>query len=145
LILLHYVKDLIKEVNTWISALLLPEWPSELDVFKDSLSEGPSSSALASSRNPLHCEKFDLALMIWLGWDTDKTDVDLHVKEPNGREVYYGNKRGEVGGLLSQDVTQGYGPVVYILKDAKGATREARKMVNMKYLQSIMLHTRTRC
>jgi Ca-activated chloride channel family protein len=53
--------------------------------------------------------------MVWLGWDTDKTDVDLHVREPSLTEVYYRNKRG-TGSLLSQDFTQGYGPEVYIAK-----------------------------
>jgi uncharacterized protein YfaP (DUF2135 family) len=54
--------------------------------------------------------------MIWLAWDTDKTDVDLHVKEPSGKEVDYSNKQG-FGSLLSRDFTNGYGPEVYILKD----------------------------
>jgi len=55
--------------------------------------------------------------MVWLGWDTDKTDIDLHVVEPSGNEVYYGNRRSSIGGHLSKDFTKGYGPEVYIIKD----------------------------
>lgn len=54
--------------------------------------------------------------MVWLGWDTDSTDIDLHVVEPSGNEVYYSRPRSKVGGHLSKDFTQGYGPEVYLLK-----------------------------
>ena len=57
--------------------------------------------------------------MIWLGWDTDKTDIDLHVREPDNTEVYYGNRRSRTGGNLSRDFRQGYGPEVYIIKKAQ--------------------------
>jgi len=30
-----------------------------------------------------------LGLFVYLGWDTDRTDVDLHVVEPTGEECYY--------------------------------------------------------
>ncbi|CAD7954581.1 unnamed protein product [Amoebophrya sp. A25] len=55
-------------------------------------------------------------LCIWLNWDTDKTDLDLHVIEPSGEEVYYQNRWSCSGGYLSRDFTQGYGPEVYLLK-----------------------------
>ncbi|CAD7923936.1 unnamed protein product [Amoebophrya sp. A120] len=56
-------------------------------------------------------------LCVWLAWDTDKTDLDLHVIEPTGEEVYYGNRESAMGGYLSRDFTQGYGPEVYLLKN----------------------------
>jgi len=79
----------------------------------------------------LRCRSFDPALCFWLGWDTDKTDVDLHVTEPSGEEIYYGHKRGKTGSHLSRDFTQGYGPEVYLLKGsgAKGTDRKRRGMV----------------
>ena len=44
----------------------------------------------------------------WLGWDTDHTDVDLHVKEPTGTEVYYGHRLSEsTGAQVSRDFTDG--------------------------------------
>ena len=48
-------------------------------------------------------------------WNTDNTDVDLHVIEPSGEECYYSHRRTSSGGDLTQDVTQGYGPEMYVL------------------------------
>mmetsp|Transcript_16265 Transcript_16265/g.35221 ORF Transcript_16265/g.35221 Transcript_16265/m.35221 type:complete len:1016 (+) Transcript_16265:305-3352(+) len=62
-------------------------------------------------------KNFSAGLVVWLGWDTDNTDIDLHIKEPSGNEVYYSNKRSSIGGHISKDFTQGYGPEVYLLKD----------------------------
>jgi uncharacterized protein YfaP (DUF2135 family) len=55
------------------------------------------------------------ALKIVLMWDTDQTDVDLHVVEPTGEECFYGNPSSKIGGSLDVDVTTGYGPEVYTL------------------------------
>ena len=65
-----------------------------------------------------------LALRIMLSWDTDETDVDLHVLEPNGEEAFYRHRRTSSGGFVSEDVTTGYGPEEYLRKDAeKGVYR----------------------
>lgn len=53
------------------------------------------------------------ALKIILMWDTDGTDVDLHVIEPNGEQCYYGNRKTSSGGSLDVDITNGYGPEIY--------------------------------
>jgi uncharacterized protein YfaP (DUF2135 family) len=55
------------------------------------------------------------AMKIVLMWDTNQTDVDLHVYEPSGEECYYGHKQTEIGGALDVDITTGYGPEVYTL------------------------------
>ena len=60
-----------------------------------------------------------LDVMVWLGWDTDETDVDLHVKEPTGEEVCYShNRSSSTGARVSRDFTQGFGPEVYTLPRA---------------------------
>jgi len=64
-----------------------------------------------------------LDVFVWLGWDTDHTDVDLHVKEPTGEEVYYShNKSTTTGAHVSRDFTNGYGPEVYTLAKAPKGT-----------------------
>jgi len=60
---------------------------------------------------------FTLGLVINMGWDTDKTDLDLHVIEPSGELCFYSNKVSKSGGQLSKDFTQGYGPEVYASKN----------------------------
>ena len=60
----------------------------------------------------------DLDLRIVLTWDADMTDVDLHVIEPSGERAFYQHNRTTIGGLVSHDFTQGYGPEEYCLRRA---------------------------
>ncbi len=59
-------------------------------------------------------------VVVMITWNTDATDIDLHVTEPNGEVCYFGNRQTKSGGELTQDVTQGYGPEMYVLKNAAG-------------------------
>jgi Flp pilus assembly protein TadD len=58
----------------------------------------------------------DLDLRVSLSWDADLTDVDLHLFEPTDEHAYFGHNRTTIGGLVSRDITQGYGPEEYILR-----------------------------
>ena len=64
----------------------------------------------------------DLDTRIVLTWDADMTDIDLHVIEPSGERAYYGHNRTTIGGLVSRDFTQGYGPEEYCLRRAMHGT-----------------------
>jgi hypothetical protein len=57
-------------------------------------------------------------LRVTISWNTDATDVDLWVIEPDGTKVFYQNTRSKSGGELSQDQTQGYGPERYQVEKA---------------------------
>jgi hypothetical protein len=61
-------------------------------------------------------DQADIVLII--NWNTNNTDVDLHVIEPTGEECYYGNTETEIDGKLTIDVTGGYGPEMYVLRHA---------------------------
>jgi uncharacterized protein YfaP (DUF2135 family) len=52
-------------------------------------------------------------LRVVLSWDSDGTDLDLHVVSPDGQHVFYGNRAVGNGGALDVDVTTGYGPEIY--------------------------------
>ncbi len=52
-------------------------------------------------------------LRVTISWNTDATDVDLWVIEPDGTKCFYQHNRTKSGGELSQDQTQGYGPERY--------------------------------
>jgi hypothetical protein len=71
---------------------------------------------LTSLERVLRVGKADLVVMIT--WNTDNTDVDLHVTEPSDEVCYYGHRHTSMGGDLTQDVTQGYGPEMYVLPRA---------------------------
>lgn len=69
--------------------------------------------------DPRVLKNMPLDLRVVLVWDSDNSDMDLWVTDPNGERCYYGNKLTYQGGLLSDDFTGGYGPEEFVLKDAK--------------------------
>jgi len=60
----------------------------------------------------------DVDIRVVLTWDADMTDMDLWVIDPNGEKTYFENGLSNIGGLVSNDFTQGYGPEEFILKKA---------------------------
>jgi hypothetical protein len=63
-------------------------------------------------------------LRVTISWNTDATDVDLWVIEPDSTKCFYQNRQTKNGGELSQDQTQGYGPERYqVIKAHKGRYR----------------------
>jgi hypothetical protein len=60
----------------------------------------------------------DVDLRISLSWDQDLTDVDLHVFEPTEEHASYSHRQTRIGGLVSHDVTEGYGPEEYTVRRA---------------------------
>jgi uncharacterized protein YfaP (DUF2135 family) len=59
----------------------------------------------------------DLDLRIVMSWDADLTDIDIWVTEPTGEKADYTNQLTAIGGSVSRDFTQGYGPEEYALRD----------------------------
>ncbi len=66
----------------------------------------------------------DADLRVTMSWNSDATDVDLWVIEPDGTKCFYQHQKTRNGGELSQDQTQGYGPERYQVRKAlKGEYR----------------------
>ncbi len=81
----------------------------------------PRAKAAGVTEIPLDArlvKLLDLDVRIVLTWDADLTDMDLWVTEPSGEKAMYNNNRTEIGGLVSRDFTQGYGPEEYCLHRA---------------------------
>ena len=55
---------------------------------------------------------------IVIDWNHNDTDIDLHIIDPNLEECYYSHNETIIGGRMSQDMTQGFGPEEYTLKKA---------------------------
>jgi hypothetical protein len=54
-------------------------------------------------------------------WNTDGVDLDLHVLEPGGKEIYWEEPKGTQGGELDVDNTKGFGPEnVYWMVESQG-------------------------
>ena len=63
-------------------------------------------------------DNLDTDIRISMSWDADATDIDLHVVEPGGEEAFFGHNRTARGGLVSRDITDGYGPEEYLIRAA---------------------------
>ena len=57
-------------------------------------------------------------LRIVINWSSDNTDIDLWVIDPYGEKTSYSNKLSRIGGKISNDITQGYGPEEFMIRDA---------------------------
>jgi tetratricopeptide (TPR) repeat protein len=58
-------------------------------------------------------------IRIVMNWNMNDTDIDLWVTDPNNEKCYYGHSRTQIGGRISDDMTQGFGPEQFLLKKAK--------------------------
>ncbi len=97
------IKDVvINEMNTLIS------------LHKDELS--------ISSIPLLYIASMPLDVRITLEWSSNDNDIDLWVIDPNGEKCYYQNTRTKLGGKITKDFTQGYGPEEFSVKKAKRGT-----------------------
>ncbi len=65
-------------------------------------------------------------LVVIITWNTDRTDVDLHVTDPSGEVCGYDHPDTKLGGHITRDVTQGYGPEMFTLPKAAAGTYQAR-------------------
>ncbi len=91
--------------------------------------------------------KMPVDIRIVLNWDTDDTDVDLWITEPDGEKCMYSYPLTRNGGRISNDFTQGYGPEEYMIRAAQHGTYhiqahyygDHRPTVNGKATLSIQL------
>jgi TonB-dependent SusC/RagA subfamily outer membrane receptor len=65
---------------------------------------------------------------IVIDWNHNDTDIDLWVFDPKGEKASYANKKTKIGGRMSKDLTRGYGPEEFMLKEAING--EYKVMVN---------------
>lgn len=57
------------------------------------------------------------SLRFVLSWETDANDVDLHIYDRRGNHASYKHKTLLSGGELYEDVTTGYGPEYFVVRD----------------------------
>jgi hypothetical protein len=109
-----------------MNQVITREWDSAYDGFEMVvLSEANRSvdrlKALGVDETPIDPRltgRLDVDLRVTLEWYVDATDMDLWVDEPTGERVIYNHNRSVIGGRLSHDMTQGYGPEEYLLHKA---------------------------
>jgi len=57
-------------------------------------------------------------IRVVLNWNKNDTDIDLWLTDPSGEKGYYGNNRTKIGGRISDDFTEGYGPEQFMIRKA---------------------------
>lgn len=57
-------------------------------------------------------------IRVVIDWDANETDIDLWITDPMGEKCSYNNRKTRIGGTMSNDITQGYGPEEFRLKKA---------------------------
>ncbi len=72
--------------------------------------------------DPRFIHAIDTDIRVTIDWTTDASDMDLWVDEPTRERAIYNNRRTAIGGLLSPDITRGYGPEAYMLHIAPPGT-----------------------
>ena len=63
-------------------------------------------------------KKEPVDIRVVLTWDTDNSDMDLWVTDPEEERCFYLYRQTYLGGIISQDVRGGYGPEEFMLKKA---------------------------
>lgn len=87
---------------------------------------GELNALLARTKGKVRVQGMDEAFLrnlpvdvrVVLNWDTNDSDMDLHVVDPRGETCFYGHQATALGGRISADVTGGYGPEEFLLKRA---------------------------
>ncbi|MEY2690693.1 MAG: hypothetical protein RL375_4893, partial [Pseudomonadota bacterium] len=69
--------------------------------------------------DPAGLQPMPVALRVLLSWDTDNTDIDLWVVDPDGETCSYQRRITRQGGRLTSDNTEGYGPEEFVLRVAR--------------------------
>lgn len=80
----------------------------------------------ASSVDPRLLANLPVDVRVVLNWDTDNSDMDLYVADPRGEECFYSHSRTAIGGRVSADVTNGYGPEEFLLHRAIPGTYKVK-------------------
>lgn len=79
---------------------------------------------IALHKNKLNITRIDKQIIsampadvrVVMNWNMNNTDIDLWVTDPDGEKCFYSNKTTDIGGRMSDDFTEGFGPEQFMLK-----------------------------
>ncbi|AFE06665.1 hypothetical protein COCOR_05942 [Corallococcus coralloides DSM 2259] len=72
---------------------------------------GPGGAGMFAEARPIDYQ-------LTTHWNSDSTDIDLWVIEPDGEKCFYQHKQTSLGGQLYWDITDGLGPELYHARKA---------------------------
>ncbi|MHC4955404.1 MAG: hypothetical protein ACYTGZ_16245 [Planctomycetota bacterium] len=113
--------------SIWYEVALSGEWNSRFGSFREiatvhylSFLRRHKDDRLETLVPTVETKAADLIVTVF--WNTDNSDVDLHVRDADGEVCYYNHKETKMGGRITADVTTGFGPEMFVLKEAKPGT-----------------------
>jgi tetratricopeptide (TPR) repeat protein len=79
---------------------------------------------IALHKKELNLKKIDKQIIapmpsdirVVMNWNKNNSDIDLWVTDPNGEKCFYSHKLTAMGGRISDDFTEGFGPEQFMLK-----------------------------
>lgn len=105
--------------------LILGAWDVRFDDIK-AIALNEMNAIISTHKEKVNTKNIDNRLIfampvdvrIVISWNADNSDMDLWVTDPGKEKCSYENTQTTIGGRISQDVTQGYGPEEFCLKKA---------------------------
>jgi len=121
-------KEFQKAIETLYQIITTP-WSEHIaDKFEgiEAIVIGEINSIIVEARNNLDVGFIDNRFLInlpadirvVLNWDADNTDMDLWVTDPLNEKCFYSHRYTKIGGSVSDDLMDGYGPEEFLLKKA---------------------------
>jgi tetratricopeptide (TPR) repeat protein len=92
------------------------------------------SEVNVSGIDPKLIQAMPVDVRIVITWSSDNSDIDLWVTDPNREKCSYEHTETRIGGRISRDVTQGFGPEEFSVK----------KAINGQYKVEVNLYGDTR-
>jgi hypothetical protein len=115
---LSRARDLLTEV-------IMTPWPNAYDGIElialmdvNALAPTLKRNGVAMKLDRRLIAPLDVDLRVVIEWNTAATDMDLWLDEPTGERAIYNHPKTTIGGRLSNDMTNGYGPEEYLLRRA---------------------------
>jgi uncharacterized protein YfaP (DUF2135 family) len=96
--------------NTFSQKIEIKTGNNTIKVVCSGKAEGRNTPLIAKEDLYIVGDFAELPLYTSMQWNTNGTDVDLHLVGPNGVDCYYNNKKPSWGGILDIDDTNGFGP-----------------------------------
>lgn len=96
--------------NKNISEILIPEINNLISLYGNNLDLSKIDKRMIAD--------IPVDIRVVINWNKDNTDIDLWIEDPNGETCYYGSPTTQIGGRMSNDITQGFGPEQFMLKKA---------------------------
>ncbi len=102
-------------------------YSSEMDRMYDGIEEiflTEINHLIAAHKSVLNLKNIDRSIIapmptdlrVVMNWNKNNTDIDLWVTDPDGEKCYYGHNKTSMGGRISDDFTEGFGPEQFMLK-----------------------------